>query len=216
MMKSFLQKPYRPFDTIDASAISLFRLCFAGTLLFHLWEQFFFLHDKFIKPHYFFFYSGLDFIQPLPIECIYIHFLLMVMAVLGILFGLNYRFSSIIFWVLYTYFFLIDTSYYKNHFYLITLIYFLMIFINAHARFSLKKKHATLKQYRWQLWILRFQFCIVYFFAGIAKMNADWFRGEPLMGILKNQFSSLSYLPNDTLIYAYILGGLIFDLLILY
>ncbi|HCQ00914.1 MAG TPA: vitamin K-dependent gamma-carboxylase, partial [Candidatus Latescibacteria bacterium] len=32
----------------------------------------------------------------------------------------------------------------------------------------------------WALWVLRLQPGIAYFYGGIAKINGDWLRGEPM------------------------------------
>ena len=32
----------------------------------------------------------------------------------------------------------------------------------------------------WTYFILRFQFCLVYIFGGIAKLNYDWLHGHPV------------------------------------
>ena len=39
----------------------------------------------------------------------------------------------------------------------------------------------------WTLWLLRAQIGIVYFYAGLAKLNADWLQGEPMRGWLASR-----------------------------
>ena len=33
----------------------------------------------------------------------------------------------------------------------------------------------------WTVWLIRFQFFVVYFYGAIAKLNADWLVGEPML-----------------------------------
>src|SRR5262249_32657684 len=73
---------------------------------------------------------------------------------------------------------------YLNHFYLGCLLAFLMIFVPAHKNYSLdawrtpSRRTSTIPA--WPIWLLRFQVGVPYFFGGIAKLNSDWLRGEPL------------------------------------
>jgi len=208
------------FKPIDPSAIAFFRILFGAVLMFHLWEQFWFLPAKYIIPEFHFSYPYLAFIQPLSAKWMYINYMIMGLAALFIMLGLFYRFSITVFFLLYSYTFFIDTTFYKNHFYLLILISFLMIFVNADAKYSLTNKRICKPTYLWNIFILRFQFCIVYFFAGISKMNTDWFRGEPLRGLLVKKIRNegpefINLLANQEwfIIFASY-GGLIFDILI--
>src|SRR5207342_1729744 len=80
--------------------------------------------------------------------------------------------------------FLLEEARYLNHFYLLCLISFLLVFLPAHRAFSvdaqLKPKLRSRVAPAWTLWLMRFQVGVVYFFGGIAKLNGDWLRGVPL------------------------------------
>ncbi|MDG1475787.1 MAG: HTTM domain-containing protein, partial [Vicingaceae bacterium] len=109
-----------------------------------------------------------------------------------------------------TYFFLLDKSYYNNHLYLFSLISFLLIFIPADGAFSLKGKKKVKPLLGWHLRILQFQFIVVYFFGGVAKINGDWlFYYEPITTLLKN---GNYYSEGLALFLAF--SGLLFDLFI--
>jgi len=54
----------------------------------------------------------------------------------GVAFGLLYRISAVILFVTFTYTFLADAGQFQNHFYLMSLISFLLILIPAHRSFS--------------------------------------------------------------------------------
>ena len=77
-----------------------------------------------------------------------------------------------------------DKTTYLNHYYLVSLISFLMIFFPANASFSLdnlinKKSYRLIP--KWNVDALKLMICIVYFYAGIAKINTDWLiEAQPL------------------------------------
>ncbi|MFK8105263.1 MAG: HTTM domain-containing protein, partial [Saprospiraceae bacterium] len=104
------------------------------------------------------------------------------MWVLGVL----YRLASLVFFLSFTYLELIDATNYLNHYYLVCIFAFLLIFLPAHRAFSidawlfpkLKVKFVP----AWTIHILIAQLVIVYTCAGIAKLNPDWlFRAMPLL-----------------------------------
>ncbi|MBY0424308.1 MAG: HTTM domain-containing protein, partial [Cytophagales bacterium] len=89
-----------------------------------------------------------------------------------------YRISIITLFISFTYIELMDKSTYLNHYYFISVISFMMIFLPAHAYFSLdtilgrQKVSSTVPQ--WSIDCIKFMVCIVYFYAGLAKVNSDW------------------------------------------
>jgi hypothetical protein len=61
------------------------------------------------------------------------------------------------------------------------------------------------------------QFSIVYFYAGVAKLNGDWLAGEPMRSwlVARYRFRIISQWVNEEfLVYAFAYGGLLLDLLI--
>lgn len=133
---------------------------------------------------YFPFY-GFEWVKPLSGIGMYSVFALLLISCLGIIFGLLYRYSSILFFVLFTYVELIDKTNYLNHYYFISLVSFSIIFIPANKNFSLdnklfKRPETTNIPYIF-LFLLQLQMFAVYFFAGIAKLNYNWlFEALPL------------------------------------
>jgi hypothetical protein len=84
----------------------------------------------------------------------------------------------IVFFLAFTYVELIDVATYLNHYYFISLMSFLMIWLPAHRHYSLDVlRNPTLACTlvpAWTIDLLRFQMGVVYFFAGLAKLNYDW------------------------------------------
>lgn len=206
---------------VDASSLAVFRILF-GELM--CWEALRFLkNDRVaaycIEPTFHFTYPFFDFVKPWPGNGMYWHFGLMALAALGVAAGLWYRLSAILLFLTYGHFFLIDKTYYNNHYYLMLLLLFLIIWMQLHRWASLDARRARPRMAGqapcWNLWLLRLQFCLVYFYAGLAKLNPDWLRGEPLRHWLPARadlsvFGSWLAHPWAPLLFSY--GGLLCDL----
>lgn len=142
--------------------------------------------DRFyLAPSWRFSYWGFEWVRPLPAP--WMHAVVAATAVAGVLvaLGLCYRFAIVAFFVLFTYCELIDVTTYLNHYYLISLLAFLMCFLPLERAFSLDARwrpaiaRATLP--RWITWLFRFQIGVVYFFAALAKATSDWLlHAQPL------------------------------------
>ena len=180
--------------------------------------------DLYIKPTYFFTYYGFDWINPVSNNFIYIVFFLLLVCSLMITLGLFYRYSSLLFFILFTYIELIDKTNYLNHYYFISLISFLMIFLPANRFFSVDNiigicNECTIVK-AWQINIIKLQVGIVYLFAGVAKLNYHWLiEAQPLTNWLKHQsdFPIIgSLFLYDTTAYLFSWAGAIFDLVIFF
>ena len=128
-----------------------------------------------------------------------------------------------LFFLLFTYFFLVDKALYLNHFYLGCLLSFLMIFVPAHRSYSLdawrKPSWRTSAIPAWPIWLLRFQVGVPYFFGGIAKLNSDWLRGEPLRLWLaeRRDFPLLGpFFTHDAVVWLMTYGSLLLDLCVVF
>lgn len=155
----------------------------------------------YIDPPFHFTYLGFDWVRPLTGNWMYLPFIVMIFACLGIIFGAFYRISASLFFLAFTYVELLDKSYYLNHYYFVSLVAFILIWLPANAQFSVDAKRNPSIQRdtipQWPIILLRLQLGIVYFFAGVAKINSDWlleaqplrmwlqaFRDLPLVGDL--------------------------------
>jgi hypothetical protein len=213
----------RLFAPIDIACLVFFRIAF-GTVV--LWEvgRFFdrgWIGRHYIEPTFHFTYFGFNWVQPWPGDWMYVHFVgLGVLATL-IVIGLWYRVAMVLFFFAFTYVFLLDQARYLNHFYLISLFSFLMIFIPANRAFSLdallnpRIQSDTVPS--WTLWILRAQMGIVYFYGGLAKINSDWLNGEPMREWLADRTDFIligRWFTEEFTVYLFSYGGLLLDLLI--
>lgn len=167
--------------------LATFRIVFGAMMLFSTLRFWLlgWIETQYIEPTFHFSYFGFDWLPyPNPF-CIYLLFIGLFISSLGIFLGFFYRLSTLLFFITFNYIELLDKSYYLNHYYFVSLISLLLLVIPAHKNYALdalifKKIRSNLVP-KWTIYILKFQLFIVYFFAGIAKINSDWlFDAMPL------------------------------------
>lgn len=139
----------------------------------------------YIEPVFHFTYIGFDWVKPLPAAGMYAVFAALAVLSLCIALGLCYHASMAAFFVLFTYVELLDKAFYLNHYYFISLLSFLLIFLPLHRKWSvdarLRPALRTDTVPGWTVDAIRLQLGLVYFFAGVAKLNSDWLlRAMPL------------------------------------
>jgi len=211
------------FNPVHPGSIVFFRIAFGLAMV---WQSFVYyaegrIRRYFLEPSYFFSYPGLSWVEPWAGQGMYWHFAVIAISGLFVSLGLFYRLSTTILFCSFTYMFLIDRVNYLNHFYLMSLVSFLLIFIPAHRQWSLD---SLWNEYStegwmpaWSVWILRFQLGLVYFYGGIAKLNRDWLRGQPggVWFADKNPDIPLitDWFTQPTLVLGVSYGGLFLDLL---
>jgi hypothetical protein len=179
--------PFSIFNSTEISPLVTFRIVFGalmliGTIRFVAsgW-----IEKLYIEPAFFFKYYGFYWVQPLDEAGIYILFYAIIASAFCIMVGLFYRVAAITFFLTFAYAELIDATNYLNHYYLVCLFAFLLIFLPANRAFSLdvliRPKLFRSKVPAWTIHILIFQLVVVYTFAGIAKIQSEWlFRAMPM------------------------------------
>ncbi|MBB6613024.1 HTTM domain-containing protein [Pontibacter sp. Tf4] len=183
-----LQK-LQPFLTapVSAAPLAVFRIIFGGMMLASIvrfvWKSW--VTELYVMPKVYFPFYGFEWVKPLGETGMYALFGLMALAALGILLGLFYRWSAVLFFLSFTYVELIDKANYLNHYYFVSIVAFLMMLVPAHRHFSLdvlRKPQLWISHVpRWAVLIFQLQLGLVYFYAGVAKLNPDWlFDAMPL------------------------------------
>ena len=164
----------------NLAPLAVFRIIFGLLMLFatlRFWLKGW-IYDLYIAPEFHFKYFGFDWVHALPGNWMYAVFALMALAALGIALGFYYRLSAILFFLSFTYVELLDVANYLNHYYFVSLIAFLLIFLPAHRMSSLDVRLGRTtfqdKGNHWFVNIIRLQLALVYFYAGVAKLNPDW------------------------------------------
>jgi len=169
----------------DSSSLAIFRLGFGFLMLFSIIRIWFngWIKELYIDPSFHFSYYGFEWIKPIG-DYTYLIFLICAISSFCVAIGYKYRISIILLFLSFTYAELMDKTTYLNHYYLVSLISFLMIFFPANASFSIdniinKKSYRLIP--KWNVDALKLMICIVYFYAGIAKINTDWLiEAQPL------------------------------------
>jgi hypothetical protein len=212
------------FKPVDISFLVFFRILFGGITLWEVYRYFTYdwITRYYVEPAVTFTYYGFSWVKPWPGRGMYIHFLVLGVAAACVMIGFLYRIAAPVFFLAFTYTFLLDQTRYLNHFYLVCLISFLMCFLPAERAFSvdalLRRKIRSDVVPAWTLWLLRAQVGIPYLYGGIAKLNSDWIHGgEPMRSWLR----PLTRLPSigpifgaESVVYFFVIGGLLLDLLV--
>lgn len=214
-MKIDIQKWSKP---VYPEKISLFRILF-GLVLFL--QVFYFQYTGFIQkdivdPVLHFSYPFLGFIRVLDPFLMKGFVLMLFLSSLMLIIGYRARLFSFIYLLFFSYLWLIDKGYYNNHYYLISLILFLLCFIQSDRSLSIRSKNRGMNA-AWEEYILLFQFSIVLLFAGFNKINEWWLiHHEPMHHILiaKANESGNLFWESSILEFILVWGGLFFDLLI--
>lgn len=136
------------------------------------------VYSLYVKPRFYFPFYGFEWVKPLGENGMYFLFVLMAVTALFIAMGFAYRISALLFFLAFTYVELIDKTNYLNHYYFISIAAFLLFLLPAHRYFSvdaflfprLRATHAP----NYFLLVIKLQVFLVYFFAGLAKINSDW------------------------------------------
>jgi len=188
---------------VDGVSLAVFRICFGLVMVWHMLKYFSRhggiseIERVFASPPLHFTYPGFNWVQPWSEPWLTVHFAVVAVAALMVALGLCYRAACVTLFLGYTYIFLLEAALYNNHYYLICLLSFVLIFMPAARCWSLDRLIA--RKFRrppegapanseespdsipfWPVFLLRFQLFLVYFYGGIAKFNGDWLTGEPL------------------------------------
>ncbi len=181
------------FKSVSIAPLVIFRLVFGSLLLystFRTWQKGW-IKELYLDPSYHF--SFFSWLKPLGAEGMYLVFALLIFSSLGIILGFLYRFSTLLFLLLFIYVELLDKTYYLNHYYLVTILTFWLALVPANRWYALdvllfpRIKSATCSN--WHIAIFKVQLSIVYFFAGLAKVNPDWlFKAQPMATWLPGKY----------------------------
>ncbi len=211
---------------VDGAGLAAFRVGFGllGLLGVVRFFAYGWIDALYIAPEYHFTYWGLGWVQPWPGWGMYLHFGLMGLCSLGIALGYKYRACAVLYFLAFTYVELLDKTNYLNHYYLVSLLSFLIIFMPLHRTAALdargKGKAGDGTAPAWTLGVLRGQLAAVYLFAGIAKLNPDWLWEARPLRIWLHQNGDLPLLALGTgelwPAYVFSWAGLIFDLTIVF
>ena len=207
----------------ETAPLAVFRIFFGVMMLasiIRFWANGW-IYKLYIEPQFFFSYFGFSWVKPLG-SYTYLLFAICGLSALFVALGLKYRIAIITFFLSFTYIELMDKSTYLNHYYFISCLSFLMIWLPANRYFSLDTKYnpkLKLNQVpNWTIDAIKALLFIVYFYAGLAKLNSDWLvKAMPLKIWLPSKYD-LPLLGNlmqqEWMHYAFSWSGALYDLVI--
>jgi len=199
----------RPIPSIS---ISIFRFFFALILLI---QTYYFIAGGFIEKNIiqpFVLFPFIKGLEPASKAFLIIFGYIMLIANVGMLFNKFTRIATFVFLICFTYFWLLDKGYFNNHYYFISLICFLIFLAEKNPSFS-KKTYTT----RINLFALQAMVFMVYFIAGLNKLNPYWlFDLQPMQHILevKAEITNNPFFKQNFIIICASYFGLIFDVCI--
>lgn len=207
----------------SAAPLAVFRIGF-GILMFFSIIRFWangWIEKLYLKPSFHFSYYGFEWIKPIG-DFTYIIFIICALSALSVALGFKYRLSIISFFLSFVYIELMDKTTYLNHYYFISILSFLMCFLPANAYFSIDNYtsgNAYTKIPKWCSDSLKLLLGIVYFYAGLAKINSDWLlKAMPLKIWLPSKYDlpliGKTVMQQDWFHFAMSWSGMLYDLCI--
>ncbi|MFT3681222.1 MAG: HTTM domain-containing protein [Ferruginibacter sp.] len=202
------------FEPVDNISLVIFRILFGFLLCWHCISYISkgIIYSNFIDVPFTFSFIGFEWLQPLPGNGMYYYVGSIIILAILVMAGAFYRVSAFLLAVLWSGMYLMQKANYNNHYYLVLLLCWLMVFVPAHTRLSVdawrKKTIYTSVCARYCILLFIGQVAVVYFFAAVSKLTPDWFSGK-VIGI---QFTKLAVHP----VYGVVYGNKLFQLLVTY
>ena len=177
----------------SAAPLAVFRMFFGFLMLISIirfWSKGW-IHSLYIEPIFHFSYYGFESVKPLGL---YTYGLFIICGISSFFVGIGYKYrlSVLIFFLSFTYIELMDKTTYLNHYYFVSVVSFIMLFVPCNAMFSYdaisaQKSYKTVP--KWTVDTLKLMLGIVYFYAGVTKINSDWLlNAMPLKLWLKSKY----------------------------
>jgi len=173
-IRNWLEKP------VGIAPLITFRVIVGAMLLFSTLRFVLlgWVDDHYVCPQFHFKYFGFEWVEPLSATGMYVVHGLLIISSLCVILGLFFRWAAVLQFLLFTYTELIDLTYYLNHYYFVSIVCGLLIFVPANRSFSLDvwRNPAIFQSQipRWTIFIFQLQLGIVYCYAGLWKINYDW------------------------------------------
>lgn len=209
------------FGHVDIASLAAFRAAFGALMVVEIGRLAPDVVAAYVEPRFHFTYHGFAWVRPWSGPGMAVEFAALAVAAACVGLGLCYRAAALVLFVGLAHVFLLEQALYLNHMYLIVLLALLMVVVPAHRAWSIdalrRPALGSSGAPRWALWLVRAQIGIPYFYAGIAKLNADWIGGEPVRSWLRDAAERgevAPWLAQEWVVRLVTRGGLVFDLLV--
>jgi len=215
---------------VDATSLAVLRICVGAICAWEVIRYFSagWIQEFWERPQFHFHYVGFGWVEALPAPGMQILWGVLGVCAVLMAVGAAYRIAAAVFAVGFGYTFLIEAATYLNHFYFLFLLTVVLAIVPANRVWSVdalvKRRFGSNRRRRpsipaWSLWLVRFQIAVVYVGGGLAKLDSDWLRGQPMSAWLANRtdfplVGGMFDAPLAGLIAAWL--GLFFDLFIVF
>lgn len=180
------------FKRIDNSQIIVWRIFFGLLVAIECWGAIAtgWVKETFVEPSFTFSFIGFEWTHFLLGPTMY--YVYGFLGFLGILIAIGafYKISSFLFAVSWSLVYFMQKEHYNNHYYLLMLVSWFMVFIPSNRLKSVDvliwpqlRSNVT---YNWTRLIFIFQLFIVYIYAAVAKLYQGWWSGDFLKGQYRN------------------------------
>ena len=139
LISDYLNKESSPYP------LSIYRIGF-GVLVMITILRFWYngwIDSLYIDPDFHFSYYGFSWVKPLGIYT-YLIFYICFFSALFVMLGYKYKYAIVTLFLSFTYIELMDKTTYLNHYYLVSSISFLMIFLPCNSYFSIAVSYTHL------------------------------------------------------------------------
>ena len=218
-MSAFIERNIK--RPVEAAPLAVFRILFGLMMLLSIirFWSYGWIEKLYLEPGFSFSYYGFEWVKPVG-GLTYLIFIICGLSALLVAMGYRYRLSIVLFFLSFTYIELMDKTTYLNHYYFISLLSFLMIFLPANVYYSFDARLNPTQRFQkvpaWSINSIKLMLGIVYFYAGIAKINSDWLlEAMPLKIWLPSKFDIPllgSLVHQQWLAYAFSWGGMLYDI----
>ena len=212
-ISKYLDKESNPYP------LAVYRIGFGLLVMFTVVRFWYngWIESLYLDPDFHFSFIGFSWVKPMGIYTYFI-FIMCFTSALFVMLGYKYRIAIITLFLSFTYIELMDKTTYLNHYYLVSSLSFLMIFLPCASYFALDSKNKT-KVPKWTIDSLKLMLLIVYLYAGLAKINSDWLiNAQPLKIWLKTKYTipiiGETLLQNNITYYLFSWGGMLYDIFI--
>lgn len=210
-------------STTHAAPLEVFRIVFGLMMLLSVirfWKNGW-IEKLYLEPSFHFKYYGFEWVE-VPGNFTYGLFVICAIAAFCIALGWYYKQAIVVFFLSFTYIELLDKTTYLNHYYFISALSFLMIWLPANSSFSLdayRKRISNNQIPKWSIDTIKLLLAIVYVYAGIAKINSDWLlKATPLNIWLPSKLNfpvlGESLMQQEWFHYAMSWSGMVYDIVI--
>ena len=141
-----------------------------------------------IDPQFTFSFFGFEWLQPLPGNGMYFYFTLMGIVSIMVMLGYRYKLNILALALLWSGSYFMQKTSYNNHYYLVMLITWGMVFMNPHYYASLDARRTKIESHicpNWNRLFFATLVFLVFTYGAVAKFYPGWWSGD----FIKNSFS---------------------------